>query len=163
MQTQPISSPRLGAAAEFIWRESALLDQKHYDEWLELWEPSGMYVVPIDPKTEDFASCLNYVYDNDEMRRKRVQRMTSGYSVSSNDSASTVRTVSRFTVFAEDGDVLKITSAQILIAYKREVTTIFAANLSHTLSFASGQPQLKEKVVRLINATDALNSTGFLL
>jgi hypothetical protein len=59
--------------------------------------------------------------------------------------------------------VVEVKSAQVIIAYKRGVTTIFAADLSHTVSFASGEPRLVEKVIRLIDSTEALSAIGFLL
>jgi len=51
----------------------------------------------------------------------------------------------------------------VIIAYKRSATTIFAADLSHTISFAGGTPRLVEKVIRLIDSTEALSAIGFLL
>ncbi|WP_425495742.1 aromatic-ring-hydroxylating dioxygenase subunit beta [Paraburkholderia hayleyella] len=150
-------------AIEFIWHEAELLDRRDYHAWLELWEPKGFYVVPINPETSDFASTLNYAYDDPHMRELRVERMTSGYSVSAADAARTVRTVSRFTLSHELPDQIEVKSAQLIIAYKRGVSTLFAADLTHKISMTSGEPRLAEKVVRLINSTEALNAIGFLL
>ncbi|MBC8731460.1 aromatic-ring-hydroxylating dioxygenase subunit beta [Paraburkholderia sp. UCT2] len=150
-------------AIEFIWREAELLDRRDYREWLELWDPAGYYVVPIDPNTTDYAATLNYAYDDRHMRELRVQRMTSGYSASASDAARTVRTVSRFTLASDTADVVEVKSSQIIIAYKRGTSTIFAADLTHKISMASGEPRLVEKVIRLIDSTDALSAIGFLL
>ena len=150
-------------AIEFIWREAELLDRRDYRAWLELWDSQGFYVVPIDPQTTDFASTLNYAYDDQHMRELRVQRMTSGYSASASDAARTVRTVSRFTLSSDSADLVEVKSSQIVIAYKRGASTIFAADLTHKISMASGEPRLVEKVVRLIDSTEALSAVGFLL
>ena len=150
-------------AIEFIWREAELLDHRDYRAWLELWDPKGHYVIPIDPNATDFAATLNYAYDDHDMREKRVQRMTSGYSASASDAARTVRTVSRFTLSSDSADVIEVNSSQVVIAYKRGASTIFAADLTHTISMASGEPRLVEKVIRLIDSTDALSAIGFLL
>jgi 3-phenylpropionate/cinnamic acid dioxygenase small subunit len=140
-----------------------MLDRRDYRAWLDLWDPAGFYVVPIDPATTDYAASLNYAYDDQDMREKRVQRMTSGYSASASDAARTVRTVSRFTLEHVASDKIEVKSAQMIVAYKRGATTIFAADLSHTISFASGAPRLVEKVIRLIDSTEALSAIGFLL
>ncbi|SAK45641.1 aromatic-ring-hydroxylating dioxygenase subunit beta [Caballeronia arationis] len=150
-------------AIEFIWREAELLDRRDYAAWLELWEPKGFYVVPIDPDTTDYASTLNYAYDDHDMREKRVERMTSGYSASASDAARTVRTVSRFTLSSDSADGVEVKSSQVIVAYKRGVSTIFAADLTHKISMASGEPRLVEKVIRLIDSTEALSAIGFLL
>jgi 3-phenylpropionate/cinnamic acid dioxygenase small subunit len=120
-------------------------------------------VVPIDPNATDFAATLNYAYDDRHMRESRVQRMTSGYSASASDAARTVRTVSRFTLSGDSADVVEVKSAQVIVAYKRGVSTIFAADLTHKISMASGEPRIVEKVVRLIDSTEALSAIGFLL
>ncbi|MBN3759005.1 hypothetical protein G3N95_39275 [Paraburkholderia sp. Tr-20389] len=157
------SQQTFARAIEFIWREAELLDRRDYRAWLELWEPSGFYVVPIDPQTTDYAATLNYAYDDQDMREKRVQRMVSGYSASASDAARTVRTVSRFTLTSDAADVVEVKSAQVIVAYKRSVSTIFAADLTHKISFATGEPRLVEKVIRLIDSTETLSAIGFLL
>ncbi|MDR5856185.1 aromatic-ring-hydroxylating dioxygenase subunit beta [Caballeronia sp. LZ062] len=158
-----LSDQTFARAIEFIWREAELLDRRDYRAWLELWDPDGIYVVPIDPDTTDYEATLNYAFDDQHMRELRVQRMTSGYSASASDAARTVRTVSRFTRSSDSADLMEVKSSQIIIAYKRGVSTIFAADLTHKIRMANGQPTLVEKVIRLINSTEALNAIGFLL
>lgn len=154
----------LGRAIAFIWHEADLLDRKDYAAWGKLWDAQGRYIIPIDPDSTDHASQLNYAYDDARMRQLRIERFASGHSMSAADAASTVRTVSRFTVDAVEGDVLQIRSAQMLAAYKRGVMTTFAANLTHRVRLgADGGAVLEQKVVRLINSVDTLNAIGFLL
>ncbi|KXU86105.1 aromatic-ring-hydroxylating dioxygenase [Caballeronia megalochromosomata] len=157
------SQQTFARAIEFIWREAEMLDRRDYRAWLELWDPKGFYVVPIDPDATDFAATLNYAYDDQHMRDMRVQRMTSGYSASASDAARTVRTVSRFTLSSDSADIVEVKSSQVIVAYKRGVSTIFAADLTHKISMASGEPKLVEKVIRLIDSTEALSAIGFLL
>ncbi len=155
--------PSLQLAVEFIWREAELLDRKNYQQWSGLWSETGHYVVPIDPDATDFEATLNYAYDDARMRAMRIERLTSGNSVSAVDAARTVRTVSRFTEVSRSADVIEVSSAQILVAYKREIHTLFAADLTHRLRFTPEGIRLEQKVVRLINSTDSLNALGFLL
>jgi 3-phenylpropionate/cinnamic acid dioxygenase small subunit len=153
-----------GRAIAFVWHEADLLDRKDYAAWGALWEQQGHYIVPIDPDSNDYASQLNYVYDDDRMRTLRIERLTSGHSMSAADAAHTVRTVSRFSAAAVDGDLVEVRSAQLLAAYKRGAMTMFAANLTHRIRLLSdGGARLEQKVVRLINSQDALNALGFLL
>jgi 3-phenylpropionate/cinnamic acid dioxygenase small subunit len=157
------SQKTFAGAIELIWREAELLDRKQYDQWLTLWDPSGHYVVPIEHDTTDFAATLNYAYDDQDMREKRVQRMMSGYSASASDAARTVRTVSRFTLTSHASDEVEVNSAQVIVAYKRGKSTLFAADLTHRIGFAGGEPRIVQKVIRLIDSTEALSAIGFLL
>ncbi len=158
-----LSQKTFAGAIELIWREAELLDRKDYREWLSLWDPAGFYVVPIERDATDFAATLNYAYDDQDMREKRVQRMMSGYSASAADAARTVRTVSRFTLTSEASEEVTVNSAQVIVAYKRGKTTLFAADLTHRIRFASSAPRIVQKVIRLIDSSDTLSAIGFLL
>ncbi|RQR22566.1 hypothetical protein DIE23_36480 [Burkholderia sp. Bp9143] len=158
------SEQTFARAVEFVWREAEMLDRRDYRAWLDLWDPAGHYVVPIDPDATDFAATLNYVFDDQDMREKRVQRMVSGYSASATDAARTVRTVSRFTLASSSAGIVELKSAQVVVAYKRGVATLFAADVTHKLHVdADGEMRIAEKVVRLIDSTEALSAIGFLL
>ncbi|HEY4075005.1 MAG TPA: aromatic-ring-hydroxylating dioxygenase subunit beta [Herbaspirillum sp.] len=159
---QGFSEP-LAKAIAFIWREAELLDKKDYAAWAALWSEDGHYVVPIDPEAIDFAAQLNYAYDDARMRKLRIERLTSGLAMSAADASTTVRTVSRFTLVSAGGDLVEVNSAQVVVGYKRQAHTLFAANLTHRIRFGANGPTLEQKVVRLINSMDALNSIGFLL
>lgn len=153
----------LGQAIAYIWAEAELLDNKDYAAWAALWDNEGKYIVPIENDTDDFASTLNYVYDDARMRALRIARLTSGHSMSAADAANTVRTVSRFRLVSLDNGVAEVNSSQVVVGYKRGKHTLYAANLNHRIDLAGGTPRLLRKVVRLVNAADSLSAIGFLL
>jgi len=158
-----LSEARAGRAIELIWHEAALLDRKAYREWDELWAPDAHYVLPIDPDTTDFAGTLNLVYDDERMRRLRIERLTSGRAPSVLAAARTVRTLSRFEVTDSTDDELELTSAQVLVAHKREETFVLGADVTHRIRFGSTGPRITLKVVRLVNSDEAVRTSGFLL
>ncbi|WP_405863765.1 aromatic-ring-hydroxylating dioxygenase subunit beta [Streptomyces sp. NBC_00005] len=159
----PLDDPRALAAVSLIWREAHLLDSRRYDAWDDLWAEGGEYVVPIDRDATDFASRLNLVYDDDRLRRMRVERLTGGFSISAAAAARTVRTVSRFVVTGRDQDAIELCSAQVLVGYKREETFVLAADVTHRIVFAADGPRISRKIVRLVNSEDAVTASGFLL
>jgi 3-phenylpropionate/cinnamic acid dioxygenase small subunit len=159
----PLDDPRALAAVSLIWREAHLLDARRYHEWDALWAEGGEYVVPIDRETTDFADTLNLVYDDDRMRRMRVERLTGGLSISAAAAARTVRSVSRFVVTGREEDALEVCSAQILVGYKREETFVLAADVTHRLVFGADGPRISRKIVRLVNSDDTVTASGFLL
>src|SRR5690625_3718865 len=79
-ELQTFSDPRVLRAIELVWHEAALLDEKNYPAWEELFTDDGYYVIPIDPDTTDFGESLNMIYDDKRMRSMRVERMMQGYS-----------------------------------------------------------------------------------
>lgn len=159
----PLSDPRVASAIELVWHEASLLDEKRYEDWERLWAPDGLYVIPIDPDAEDFATVLNMVYDDARMRRMRVERLVSGYSISVTAAARTVRTVSRFTAAEGPDGAVELRSAQVLVGHKRDVTFVVGADLTHWIRVEDGIPRLARKVVRLVDSEAAVDALGFLL
>ncbi|MDT2005401.1 hypothetical protein FXW78_12870 [Rhodococcus opacus] len=158
-----LSDAGIVPAIELIWREAHLLDRKAYHDWDRLWAPGSRYVIPIDPDTENFESELNMVYDDDRMRRMRIERLTSGYSISATAAARTVRTLSRFVVLHRDDETVELSSAQVLVGYRRDETFVLGADVTHRIRVDGATPLIEEKVIRLINSTGAVNASGFLL
>lgn len=159
----PLDDPRALAAVSLIWHEAHLLDARRYEDWDGLWAEGGEYVVPIDREATDFASRLNLVYDDDRMRRMRIDRLTGGLSISAAAAARTVRSVSRFVVTGREKDAIEICSAQVLVGYKRDETFVLAADVTHRIVFGPAGPRISRKTVRLVNSEDSVTASGFLL
>lgn len=159
---------RVVRAIQLIWKEAAVLDAKDYPAWEEMFTDDGLYVIPIDPDTDDFAASLNMVYDDKRMRQLRVQRMMQGYAPSAVAAARTVRIVSRFTVEEISDDAVVIKSAQILNAFKRNSFSTIGAEITHRIEFTGSDDngagdKIALKVARLIDSEDAVSASGFLL
>ncbi|AII08354.1 aromatic-ring-hydroxylating dioxygenase subunit beta [Rhodococcus opacus] len=163
LMTAQLADTRVLQAIELIWHEAALLDAKDYQAWDALWTDAGRYVIPIDPDTDDFDGSLNMVNDDTRMRRMRIERLTSGYSMSALAAARTVRTVSRFTVEERTEESITVRSAQILVGFKRDDQQTLAADVTHRIRYTKSGPRLDLKVIRLVNSQAAVNASGYLL
>lgn len=162
-KTTSLSDERVLRAIELIWKEAAILDAKDYPAWEDLFTDEAYYVVPIDPDTEDFASSLNMIYDDKQMRRLRVERMMQGYAPSAVAAARTARVVSTFVVKSVSDDEVVIRSTQVLTAFKRDAYQTLGAELTHTIALSDDGDRIAQKVARLINSEDAVSAAGFLI
>ncbi|GAA1019355.1 MULTISPECIES: aromatic-ring-hydroxylating dioxygenase subunit beta [Amycolatopsis] len=162
-ETIPVTDPRVARAVELVNREAELLDRTEYHGWEKLFTEDGIYVIPIDRDTDDFAGSLNMVYDDARMRQMRIARMTEGYALAAVDSARTVRTVSRFVPESVSDNEVVLRSAQILVAYKRGNHDLWAADLVHRIQLSPEGARIALKVVRLVNSDEAVPAAGFLL
>lgn len=151
----------LAQVTEFLWAEADLLDRKDYDVWLDLWQGSGFYTLPIGD-TEDFANALNLCHDDAKMRRDRIVRFQQGFSISSAPPAQTVRTVSRIVIEKAEGDVITVRSAEHVVEDKFGRQRLWAANMTHVLIAVDGGFRIRNKVVRLLNSDGMLNSFSYL-
>lgn len=160
-----VTDPRVVRAIELIWREAALLDAKDYETWQSLYAEDGVYVIPVDRDAESFDDILNMVYDDARMRALRVTRMTGGYAIAAVDAATTVRTVSRFVPSSVSDQEIALRAGQILVAYKRGRHDLWAGDVDYVVRLGE-QPaddRLVRKVVRLVDADEAVPAAGFLL
>ncbi|WP_116200314.1 aromatic-ring-hydroxylating dioxygenase subunit beta [Amycolatopsis circi] len=165
-ETIPTTDTRVARAVDLVNREAELLDRTEYHVWEKLFTEDGIYVIPIDRETDDFAGSLNMVYDDARMRQMRIARMTEGYALAAVDSARTVRTVSRFVPESVSDNEVVLRSAQILVAYKRGNHDLWAADLVHRIQLSPEGPEgdrIALKIVRLVNSDDAVPAAGFLL
>lgn len=153
----------LNQVVAFLWEEGDMLDNELYDEWLQLWHKDGRYIVPIDPKETDFANTLNYANDDAQMRVMRVRRLTGGESISTSPEPRTIRMNTRFRILEDDGDMLTVRCAQFLTDFRKENARQYAANLTYQLQRHEGSFLIVQKVVRLINSDDVLQTIGYIL
>lgn len=153
----------LAEATACVWLEADLLDTRDYAGWLDMWTEDGIYAIPTDPAAVDLAASLNYAYDDAAMRSMRVERLTAGHAISSSPAAATVRTVSRFRLLSADAEGCELRCAEHLVDYKFERQRVWAADLTYRLVRTPAGLKIASKVVRLINAGDALAGLSYLL
>src|ERR1700748_368663 len=73
MVTATMSMTR-AEAEEFLFYEAQLLDERRYDEWLDLFDPEGIYWIPMqdgtNPKLEP-----SVLFDDTALRAQRVHQL----------------------------------------------------------------------------------------
>lgn len=153
----------LNEVTAFIWQEADMLDHGEFDAWLALWQTDGTYIIPIDPEQTDLENTLNYAYDNQHMRELRVQRLTSGESISTSPRPRTVRSISRFRVLGVDNGVVSVRCAQNLREFRKDVLKHYSADLEYQLVRSGDSFKIQRKLIKLINSTDTLAGIGYIL
>lgn len=153
----------LADAVDFINLEADLLDRRDYAAWLDLWTEAGLYVIPVDNDATDFAAVLNYAYDDAAMRKMRVDRFVGGHAISSAPAARTVRLLARFRVEETGPGAITVRAAQHLVEYKFETHRLYAADVTYRIVATDSGLKLDSKVVRLLNAGDALGGLSYLM
>jgi 3-phenylpropionate/cinnamic acid dioxygenase small subunit len=153
----------LNQVTAFIWAEGDMLDHGEFDTWLNLWTAKGTYIIPINPKEEDFENSLNYAYDDHHMRELRVQRLTGGESISTSPQPRTVRTLSRFRVLFEDAEHVTVRCAQNVREFRKDSLKHYSADIVYELERDGDRFKIQRKLIRLINSDDTLTGIGYIL
>ena len=158
-----VKNSTLQEAMAYVWLEADRLDHAEYDDWLAMWAPEARYIVPVEPGVTDFEAHLNYAYDDQSMREKRVERMLSGVSVSASPVPRTIRSLSRFRLMAEEGDTVELRCMQHVTEFRRGRERSYCADLEFRLVRDGSSFKIGRKVVRLINADHALGGISYIL
>src|SRR5450631_1300195 len=72
-----MSTPTERQLIDFVVAEARLLDERRYDEWLDLWADDGIYWVPLSPGQSDGLGHNSHLYEDKLLRTLRVERLKS--------------------------------------------------------------------------------------
>jgi 3-phenylpropionate/cinnamic acid dioxygenase small subunit len=159
-----MSNDRLNDASAFLIEEAWLLDSQDYKAWGELWADEGLYIVPSTSNSDDFENSLNYIYDDSDMRKRRIQRLLSDTTLIMTPPTRTMRMISCVRLNgSQDTDTTNVTSSLQVVASRHGQQTLFAAHVDHTIRWDNDGPRLVTKIVRLVNADQPLTDFSFLL
>jgi 3-phenylpropionate/cinnamic acid dioxygenase small subunit len=164
MTEDPSPDPMLTRVNRVLTAEAVLLDAQDYSGWLAMWDARGLYIVPtaFEP-SEDYARSLNFIYDDADMRQRRVQRLESGASLAMSPPTRTVRTVSLVRLTARERDAVVVESSLLICASRMGIQRLLACQVEHRINLAGVAPRLLRKVVRLVDADTAQADLTFLL
>lgn len=147
-----------------LMNEAYILDRQDYSAWLSLWRADGIYVVPATRDAEaDPLNSLNYVYDDEDMRQRRIRRLQSGTALVTTPATRTVRSLSRFMPLKSDDGLFHLSSSLLLVASLRSVQRLMAADVDHVIDLSAPEPILVRKTVTLVNADEPLTDISFIL
>jgi len=100
-------------ATELLYRESSALDQRNWDQWLDLYTEDAVYWVPAwrneDEQTSDPNSEVSQIYHGSRIGlEERVMRVTSGKSVTAMPLPRTTHFITNIVVTDYDEAEIKV-------------------------------------------------------
>ncbi len=147
----------------FIHAEAGLLDDRRYDDWIELFTPDCRYWVPVSPDMKSPRDGPAHFHDDRQVMMVRTHRLLNPRAFGAEPSPRTVHIVSGIRVEAEcDGEV-HVVSSQIMLEYRNrdrfeEDQRVFGSRVRHRLRRTPNGLKIAEKRVDLINADGAFNA-----
>ncbi len=153
---------------DFLIDEADLLDRWQLDEWLELFEPEAMYLVPstdLPLESTDLpeggpSTSLYLIADDKVMRAARVKRLKSRNAHVEFPRSRTRHVVSNVRVRpgVEPGTV-RVQAAFVIFRNRREITDIYMGGYDHLLS-VSDDGTLRYRQRKAVLDLDALRPSG---
>jgi 3-phenylpropionate/cinnamic acid dioxygenase small subunit len=147
--------------ADFLYHETALLDERRFEEWLELFTEDALYWIPQGDEA-DPSRHVSLVYDDRRRLHERVLRLASGFAYSQDPPSKTCHLVGNVQVVdGADGDV-EVSSTLLVAEVRRNAQNLFAGRVAHTLLPEGASFRIRRKTVRLVNSDVPLGNVTFL-
>lgn len=168
-----VTGDRLDMIQAFVHREARLLDQRRYEDWLEVWtdESEILYWVPAEDDVAGGDEVISYIYDNNTRLRTRVKQLLTGERYSQVPTSNTVRLVSNLEAYTSgvgsggtDIGEVRVFTSFALHEYRLGRTHVWAGHIEYRLvGPAPGNLRMAGKKVLLVDRTGAVPSMAFLL
>jgi benzoate/toluate 1,2-dioxygenase subunit beta len=147
---------------EFLYHEAALLDERRYEDWLELYADDAVYWIPQGDEP-DPSRKVSIAYDDRRRLHERVLRLAGGFAHSQDPPSQTCHLVGNPRVLSASEDDLQLTSNLLVAEVRRSTQNIYAARVEHRLLPRDESFLIRRKVIWLLNRDVALGNVSFLI
>lgn len=158
----PINDLALCARVEaFLIHEAALLDDRHYAEWTDLFTPDGIYWVPANRDDSDPKDHVSLIYDNVPRLKERLIRADSGMFWAQDPPTRVTRMIGNLTLHTDAAGLLA-TSKLILVTQRRGQSQVLSGTCRHELAQHGDGFRIRRKTVLLIQNDEPQINLTFL-
>ena len=149
---------------EFIYAEARMLDEGQYSEWLDLWLPDGFYWMPLDYKQSDPNLMTSLLYEDDFMRRLRVERLNGERTFSQKPKSRCHHVIQRPFVdkFDADAGEFETNTAMHYVETRLDEQFLLAITATHELKLVNDRLRIANKRVDLLNSDAAFGNIQLL-
>ena len=140
-------------AEQFLYRQAEVLDERLWDEWLNLFATDGHYWMPASREQTEAEGQPNIFYEDHYLMRVRIGRINHPNAWSQYPPNHTGHVVSNVIVESENsktGD-LSVRSKFHLVEYRNDEQRYFAGKYHHDLLNTPEGYQIRLQRVDIVN------------
>ena len=145
-------------------KETRLLDQLLFEEWLRLFVPECVYWVPSTRNQGDPRSEIAVMFDDRRRLEDRVFRLRTGYAWSQAPASRTTRMISNVEVFKGRSEDLRMVRCNFLISefWDNEIR-ILSGWTGYRMRFGTDDWKISAKQINLINCDQCIRNPSIIL
>ena len=138
---------------ECLYGEARLLDERRFEEWLDLFTDDGVYWVPLEPGQESPIDTASIIYEDRRMLEVRVKRLRHPKNYADTPPAHTRHLVNNVMLDRVDDATgeFHVSSALLMVEYRDDVQRVFGGGVEHRLRPEGGGFRIAAKRVDLVN------------
>jgi len=149
---------------DFIYAEARMLDEGHFDQWLELWMPEGHYWMPLDYRQTDPHLVTSLLYEDMFMLKLRVERLTGARTFSQKPKSRCHHVIQR--PFIDEADFSAgrfVTNTSMhYVETRLDEQFLLALTATHELVVVDQALRIANKRVDLLNSDAAFGNIQLL-
>ncbi len=155
--------PDISAVRAFVEDEARLIDDREFDKWLDLYADDCVYWVPVDRQQVEPREGVAHFRDDKQVMTARAHRLRNPRKFGPEPAPETAHVVSGVRIDSDDGEIIKVSSAQIILEYRNrdrfeEDTRIFGGRVIHHLRHEDGRFRIQLKRVDLVGSEGSFNA-----
>ena len=154
----PMADFRLDRIEDYLVNEARLLDERRWQEWLDLFTEDAWYWVPVEEGQQDARTTVSLIYDDRQLLETRVRRLTSATAHARTPQSRTSRIVANATVEGDEDGVIAVRSKFQMIEYRHNRQRLFGGTQWHgLLPYGDEDFRIRWKKVELVNCDSVLD------
>ena len=148
-----LSQDAIRGVEQYIYREARLLDERRWQEWLDLWTEDGMYWIPHSFDQTSPYEHISLCWENKLLRELRIRRLENSRNWSQQPVTQSCRVVSNVMIDGTDPDgYLVVRSAFHSMEWRGKEQVHRVGSLIHKLQAQEdGGWKLRMKQVNLVD------------
>lgn len=149
---------------DFIYNEARMLDESRFDEWLALWQPDGIYWMPLDYQQTDALTTTSLMHEDLFMLKLRVERLNGARTFSQKPKSRCHHVLQRPFVdeFNADSRCYVTTTFMHYVETRLDEQQLLALTVRHELTAVDGMLKIANKRVDLLNCDAAFRNIQLL-
>ena len=149
---------------DFLYEEVRMLDEGRFSEWLDLWLPEGFYWMPLDYKQTDPLTCTSLLYEDDFMRKLRVERLNGERTFSQKPKSRCSHVIQRPFIdkFDTEAGEFQTNTSMHYVETRLDEQFLLALTATHDLKLVDGKLRIANKRVDLLNSDAAFGNIQLL-
>jgi len=144
----------------FLIHEARLLDERKFEDWMDLFTEKGIYWVPSTTGQPDPYNEASLFFDDRELMKTRIERLRHPRIHIQTPPSRTNHMISNVIVeeAEQEKDTYLISSSMLMGEYRLDVQRFFIGRQFHRLTRKGNSFQISLKRVNLINCDTAFEA-----
>lgn len=149
---------------DFIYNEARMLDESRFDEWLALWQPDGIYWMPLDYQQADPLNTTSLMHEDLFMLKLRVERLNGARTFSQKPKSRCHHVLQRPFIDEMDVDANRYVTTTFMhyVETRLDEQQLLALTVRHELTLRDGKISIANKRVELLNCDAAFRNIQLL-